>query len=48
MSHCDLAVYIKNYLKANGNSNISAYKNVIFQKSSKRNQNPSRYYNSYN
>jgi hypothetical protein len=28
------------------NSNISPCKNVIFQKSSKRNQNPSRYYNS--
>jgi hypothetical protein len=32
----------KNY----GNSNISLYKNVTFKKSSKRNQNPSRYYNS--
>jgi len=32
----------KNY----GNSNISPYNNIIFQKSSKRNQNPSRYYNS--
>jgi hypothetical protein len=32
----------KNY----GNSNISPCKNVIFQKSSKRNQNPSIYYNS--
>ncbi len=32
----------KNY----GNSNISPCKNIIFQKSSKRNQNPSRYYNS--
>jgi hypothetical protein len=28
------------------NSNISTCKNVIFKKSSKRNQNPSRYYNS--
>ncbi len=28
------------------NSNISPCKNIIFQKSSKRNQNPSRYYNS--
>jgi hypothetical protein len=27
------------------NSNISPGKNVIFKKSSKRNQNPSRYYN---
>jgi hypothetical protein len=32
----------KNY----GNSNISPCKNIIFQKSSKRNQNPSSYYNS--
>ncbi len=29
-----------------GNSNISPCKNIIFQKSSKRNQNPSIYYNS--
>jgi len=28
------------------NSNISPCKNIIFQKSSKRNQNPSRYYDS--
>jgi hypothetical protein len=32
----------KNY----GNSNVSPCKNIIFKKSSKRNQNPSRYYNS--
>jgi len=32
----------KNY----GNSKISPCKNTIFQKSSKRNQNPSSYYNS--
>jgi hypothetical protein len=32
----------KNY----GNSNISPCKNTIFKKSAKRNQNPSRYYNS--
>jgi hypothetical protein len=31
----------KNY----GNSNISPCKNIIFKKCSKRNQNPSRYYN---
>jgi hypothetical protein len=31
----------KNY----GNSNISPYKNIIFKKTSKRNQNTSRYYN---
>jgi len=29
-----------------GNSNVSSCKNIIFKKSSKRNQNPSRYYNS--
>jgi hypothetical protein len=29
-----------------GNSNISPGKNIIFKKFSKRNQNPSRYYNS--
>jgi len=32
----------KNY----GNSNISPYKNIIFKKSSERNQNPSKYDNS--
>jgi hypothetical protein len=32
----------KNY----GNSNISPCKNIFFKKSSTRNQNPSRYYNS--
>jgi hypothetical protein len=32
----------KNY----GNSNISPCKNMVFQKSSKRNQNPSSYHNS--
>jgi hypothetical protein len=31
--------------KKYGNSNISRCKNIIFKKSSKRNQNPSRYYN---
>jgi hypothetical protein len=51
VSHCGLAIYIKKYLKAKkknyGNSNISPCKNnIIFKKSSKRNQNPSRYYNS--
>jgi hypothetical protein len=29
-----------------GNSNISPCKNIIFKKSSKKKQNPSRYYNS--
>jgi hypothetical protein len=50
VSHCGLAIYIKKYLKAKkenyGNSNISPCKNIIFKKCSKRNQNPSRYYNS--
>jgi hypothetical protein len=48
-----LAVYMKNKIKIlrqkkrrkHGNSNISQYKNAIFQKSSNTNQNPSRYYN---
>jgi hypothetical protein len=50
VSHCGLlAIYIKKYLKAKEelwNSKIfSPCKNIIFKKSSKRNQNPSRYYN---
>jgi hypothetical protein len=32
--------------KSYKNSNISPCKNIIFKKPSKRNQNPSRYYNS--
>jgi len=43
-------VYIKKYLKAKEELwklNISLCKNIIFKKSSeKKNQNPSRYYNS--
>jgi hypothetical protein len=38
---------LKKYLKAKenyGNSNISRCKKIIFKNSSKRNQNPSRYY----
>jgi hypothetical protein len=50
VSHCSLVIYIKTYLKAKNelwkNSNISPCKNIIFKKSSRRNQNPSRYYNS--
>jgi hypothetical protein len=50
VSHCGLAICIKKYLKGKkknyGNSNISPFKNIIFKKSFKRNQNPSRYYNS--
>jgi hypothetical protein len=37
---------MKNSTKNYGNSNISPCKNIIFKKSSKRNQNPSTYYNS--
>jgi hypothetical protein len=35
VSHCDLAIYIKNILrqkKSYGNSNISPCKNIIFKK----------------
>jgi hypothetical protein len=47
VSHYGLAIYIEKYLQKNyGNSNISPCKNIIFKKSSKRNQNPSRYNNS--
>jgi hypothetical protein len=50
VSHCRLAIYIKTYLKAKEElwklENISTCKNIIFEKSSERNQNPSRYYNS--
>jgi len=41
VSHCGLAIYIKNYLnekKNYGNSNISPCKNIIFKKSSKKNK----------
>jgi hypothetical protein len=41
-SHCGLAIYIKKSIlrqkKNYGNSNISSCKNIIFKKSSKRNQ----------
>jgi hypothetical protein len=49
VSHYGLAIYIKKYLKAKknyGNSNISPCKNIIFKRSSKTNQTPSRYYKS--
>jgi hypothetical protein len=47
VSHYGLAIYITKYLKAKEEElwklNIfSPCKNIIFQKSSKRNQNPSR------
>ncbi len=49
MAHYGLAIYIKKYGKAlrkknYGNSNISPPKNIIFKKSSKKNQNPSKNY----
>jgi hypothetical protein len=46
LSHHGLAIYIKNYLKAKeelGKLKYTPCKNIIFKKSSKRNQNPSRY-----
>jgi hypothetical protein len=43
MSHYGLAIYIKKYLMAK--EELWKLKNIIFKKSSKRNQNPSRYYN---
>jgi hypothetical protein len=50
VSHCGLAIYSKKYLKAKEElwklNYISPCQNIIFKKSSKRNQNPSRYYNS--
>jgi hypothetical protein len=51
VSHYGLAIYIKKVCilrqkKNYGTSNISPCKNIIFKKSSERNQNPSRYYNS--
>ncbi len=48
VSHCGLAICIKKYQqkKNHGNSNISPCTNITFKKSCKRNQNPSRYYNS--
>ncbi len=47
MSHFGLAIYIKKYLKAQEELWKLKYftmQNIIFKKSSKRNQNPSRYY----
>jgi hypothetical protein len=51
VSHCGLAIYIKKYLKAKEElcklKYFTMQKNIlIFKKTSKRNQNPSRYYNS--
>jgi hypothetical protein len=48
VSHCGLAIYVKKYLKATEELWKLKYftnaKNIIFKKSSKRNQNPSRHY----
>jgi hypothetical protein len=45
VSHFGLAIYIKEYLNAKEElwkHKCSPFKNIIFQKSSKRNQNPSK------
>jgi outer membrane protease len=52
VSHFGLAIYIEKYLKAKeGIMETQIFhhskKYIIFQKSSKRNQNPSRYYYNY-
>jgi hypothetical protein len=47
VSHCGLAIYIKKYLNAKEELWKLKYftcKNIVFKKSSKGNQNPSRYY----
>jgi len=51
VSHCGLAIYIEKYLKTKEELwktqiFISPSKQIIFKKSSKRNENPSRHYNS--
>jgi hypothetical protein len=50
MSHCGLAIYIKKHLKAKEElwklKYFTIQKYILFKKSSKRNQNPSRYHNS--
>jgi len=50
VSHCGLAMYIKKYLKAKEElwklKYFTMQKYINLQKSSKRNQNPSRYFNS--
>jgi hypothetical protein len=49
VSHCGLSIYIKKYLKEKKELWKLKYfimQKIIFKKSSKRNQNPSRYYNS--
>jgi hypothetical protein len=44
VSQCGLAIDIKKYQKAK--EELCKLKNMIFKKSSKKDQNPSRYYNS--
>jgi len=50
VSHYGLAIYIKKYLKAKEElwkfKNFHHVENIMLKKSSKRNQNPSSYYNS--
>jgi hypothetical protein len=50
VSHHGLAIYIKKYLKAKERrimeTQIFHHAKIVYKKSSKRNQNPSRYYNS--
>jgi hypothetical protein len=49
VSHCDLAIYTKKYLYAKENLWKLKYftmQNIILKKSFKRNQSPSKYYNS--
>jgi hypothetical protein len=50
VSHCGLAIYMKKYLKAIEEElwklKYFTMQKCNLQKSSKRNQNPSRYYNS--
>jgi len=50
VTHCGLAIYIKKYLNAKEErwkfKHFTMQKYNLFKKSSKRNQNPSRYHNS--
>jgi len=48
VSHCGLTIYIKKYLKAKEElwklKYFTIAKEIVLKKSSKKNQNPSRYY----
>jgi hypothetical protein len=46
VSHCGVAIHIKKYHKAKEETQIFHHAKIVSKKSSKRNQNPSRYYNS--